>query len=496
MSGTDVPLCFLKMSYEFIRDLGGEAWSSCRRLLAAGERGDKNDQFHVHLFALLKHSRTAAAMKALRKKLVDLFFPGGVAASKIKFQVKLAKDTVNDIKYVTGYVQKDDQRPGFELLHDPSFTPEVLAAAKLHFGAKKQLVGGATKALTKTNFLFEIESWMLRHAPELIGIAGLVDSLYFMLNSGVYCMAVGWVSGSNGMPLNRERAAALFRMSLNGAARVSRDDIELVIHSVRPAGFSAQYARTDPSIRNPDLEGMGVAQAREAIAQQRSNLDGPIHGLEEPEEYDRNDAGPSSPLPGFGTTEPCAQYVPLDTGHLLRGGAAAHQLAPRLGAGTAGPFADMGESPATFFSDRVGNTNGRTDKQRHLHRGTKRFRHKDDLGSHDEFSSEEEAVAGEFDAMLDDSQQPSAGDAAKARRCLAQFATANGKRQRAAPPEYADLDREEEPDYYGGDGDGEGWNSDTYDDGTFGGPDGEGDDAADSAGQHAEGGEEEGDTDE
>jgi hypothetical protein len=71
--------------------------------------------------------------------------------------------------------------------------------------------------------------------------------------------------------------------------------------------------------------------------------------------------------------------------------------------------------------------------------------------------------------LLDDSQQPSARDAAKARRCLAQFATANGKRQRAAPPEFADLDREEEPDYYGGDGDGDSWNSDTYDDGTFGG---------------------------
>jgi hypothetical protein len=114
------------MAYDFIKELGAGAWSSCKRLLAAEQRGDKNDHLHVHLFAKLMHSRKPAALKSLRKRLVDRFFPGGVAAARIKFHVKLARGVEKDIKYVAGYPQKANQRAGYRLLHDNPYGQVVI----------------------------------------------------------------------------------------------------------------------------------------------------------------------------------------------------------------------------------------------------------------------------------------------------------------------------------------------------------------------------------
>eukprot|EP00729_Bicosta_minor_P019047 gene19047-7626_t len=203
---------------------------------------------------------TKAGVTAMRRRL-DFLNPGNTMPLKI--QTKPVEDS--SFIHILGYILKDRGQASFRIMKDDTTTEDELASAQLKYGSKKKLFGNATATLTKSNFMFEVSRFALRMCPELVGIAGVIDMLYFMLFSGVYCLAIGWIAGSNGFVISRERTAAFMRLSMHGPERVQKKDIEMVVFGRADTNARLHGNVVDPWVQNPQISNMTLSQARNLV---------------------------------------------------------------------------------------------------------------------------------------------------------------------------------------------------------------------------------------
>lgn len=262
LSGLDVPASFLLQVYNFFKSLGSnaDAWTHTQRFIGTCERGAKKGLEHIHLLVQLTHTRTKAGVTAMRRRL-DFLNPGNTMPLKI--QTKPVEDS--SFIHILGYILKDRGQASFRIMKDDTTTEDELASAQLKYGSKKKLFGNATATLTKSNFMFEVSRFALRMCPELVGIAGVIDMLYFMLFSGVYCLAIGWIAGSNGFVISRERTAAFMRLSMHGPERVQKKDIEMVVFGRADTNARLHGNVVDPWVQNPQISNMTLSQARNLV---------------------------------------------------------------------------------------------------------------------------------------------------------------------------------------------------------------------------------------
>ena len=104
--------------------------------------------------------------------------------------------------------QKGEGTPTYKMLSF-GITKEELAEWRNDCGQAKPCYNGAKESMTKSNFAYLASRFYKNYCPDLNpGIGGLIT---WMVESRAYSLAVGWVSGSNGCPLDAARAAAFWR---------------------------------------------------------------------------------------------------------------------------------------------------------------------------------------------------------------------------------------------------------------------------------------------
>ena len=379
LTGADCPTSFLDAVFDFFQMLGGSAWSSVKRCIAVVERGAKKGNEHLHLLVQAVHARTKGGITALRRRL-NFLNPGKTLPLKV--QCKPIEDS--SVTHVMGYILKDRSQAGFRMRKDEVTTEDELATAQLKYGSKKKLFGAATASLTKSNFMYEISVFAARMCPELIGTAGIIDFLYFMLNSGVYSFAVGWIAGANGFVVNRQRTAAFMRLSMNGATHVHRDDIELVVFGQAETNGRFHSHNSDTWIRNGDMALMTMSQARNSVlGDEGYGMAGVIPAGMDGEEVTNRSASPA-----IGGSQAFPSYLRLTAEEDSLGGGAATGQAKRM------PMSELEESD---LEDPTGEGDVETRGS-----GQKRSKTKRSEKLEDEIrSDDEEVVPGEFDDFID-----------------------------------------------------------------------------------------------
>lgn len=161
------------------------------------------------------------------------------------------------------YFQKGKGTPTYAILYK-YITDDELAEWRDEFGKANSLYNGAQESISKSNFAFLAMRYQKNYCPDLA--PGIGDLIVWMLQSRMYSLAIGWVSGSNGFAIDSKRIAAYWRsINIDTYQRMSNGalwtDVRRILFGAQQIGISACNEPIDMCF-NPQYSGQTINEAR------------------------------------------------------------------------------------------------------------------------------------------------------------------------------------------------------------------------------------------